>query len=460
MSTFYILIAVWTVLASVHGEEGFYNIAHMTNTPASVDWALDKGANGVEIDLTFDTSTGTPLVFRHSVAGEACDCTCMCPAPFWGLCRVLYPNSVCAKLLDDVSGISPCRAESSVAAMLNSLAAKSRIALIIIDSKIDSEDMDSNKMRIAGEAVVLSLIRNLFEKGYGGKVIIGSPELDTLPYLHAAVSAIEGSRYRNRVYFTIDLEKDNIVETLQKLHTLPTRNIVYGTGISACSPKQIKDSTMQLAAANKAKGVTGLTYVWTIDEESTIEHNLQYVQGVLSNYPGIVNEVLQENGIRLATQSSSIPPANSLDVITSLAGFDCDCNYHPGGCSISKPAPSGMACYCEYKGGWTCGGSVAQCLNPDSYYCDHPDYSVHSCLLGGGDCEGYKTATCDCDYHRGGCTISQAPPSNTACHCSYKGFWTCGGSIIRCKDFNSYYCKNPDYSIHTCYMGGGDCGGY
>ncbi|XP_053404446.1 dermonecrotic toxin LamSicTox-alphaIV1ii-like [Mercenaria mercenaria] len=457
MSTFYILIAVWTFSSGVHGEEGFYNIAHMTNTPASVDWALDKGANGVEIDLTFDTSTGTPMVFRHSVAGEACDCTCMCPAPVWELCRVLYPNSVCAKLLDDVSGISPCRAESPLATMLTFLAKKSSLALIYIDNKIKSEDMDSRKMKIAGEAVVSTIITNLFEKGYGGKVLVGSSKLETFPFLKAAVGAIQSSKFRNRVYFALDQE--NVEKALRKLHTLPTRNIVYGTGLTACLPMRVKD-TLQLAAVNKAKGVTGLTYVWTIDKYSSIKENLPYVQAVLSNYPGIVNQVLQDNGIQLASQSSSIPVASSSDVITSLTGLDCDCDYHPGGCSISKPASSGLACHCEYKGFWTCGGSVSQCSNPDSYYCTNPDYSVASCLLGYGDCEGYKTATCDCDYSSGGCTISKVPPPNTACRCSYKGGWTCGGSVTKCKYFKSRYCKNPDYSINTCNMGGGDCGGY
>merc|ERR1712133_235511 len=34
---------------------------------------------------------------------------------------------------------------------------------------------------------------------------------------------------------------------------------------------------------------------------------------------------------------------------------------------------------------------------------------------------------CDCDYHPGGCTISQAPPEGWKCKCRYKGFWTCDG---------------------------------
>ena len=51
----------------------------MTNTPDSVDWAVGKGANGVEIDVEFD-SHGNPKRFIHSPkSDDACDCSCICP---------------------------------------------------------------------------------------------------------------------------------------------------------------------------------------------------------------------------------------------------------------------------------------------------------------------------------------------------------------------------------------------
>lgn len=56
------------------GEEGFYNIAHMTNNKESVKWAMEQGANAVEVDLQF-RDDGTPYQFFHS---SICDCVCMC----------------------------------------------------------------------------------------------------------------------------------------------------------------------------------------------------------------------------------------------------------------------------------------------------------------------------------------------------------------------------------------------
>jgi hypothetical protein len=154
-----------------------------------------------------------------------------------------------------------------------------------------------------------------------------------------------------------------------------------------------------------------------------------------------------------------IPAATSSTISDKIDGA-CDCNYHPGGCSISQAAPSHLACQCKYKGAWTCGGGVVICQNQDSPFCAQPDTSIDSCLLGGGDCEGYKNVACDCDYHPGGCSISQAAPKDTACQCKYKGAWTCGGTIVKCLDPASPFCGNPGTSIESCLQGQGDCEGY
>ena len=73
-------------------------------------------------------------------------------------------------------------------------------------------------------------------------------------------------------------------------------------------------------------------------------------------------------------------------------GYDdtaCDCNYHPGGCTISKVAPAGSACKCLYVGAWTCRGFVTHCKDASANNCIYPDNSEGSCKQGGGDCGGY-----------------------------------------------------------------------
>ena len=88
----------------------------------------------------------------------------------------------------------------------------------------------------------------------------------------------------------------------------------------------------------------------------------------------------------------------------------CDCDYHSGGCSISRPAPAGQACKCSYLGFFTCSGDNCPCSNPNSPLCATPDMSVASCILGGGDCGGYSGASdCDCAYSIAGAARSARP---------------------------------------------------
>jgi len=145
---------------------------------------------------------------------------------------------------------------------------------------------------------------------------------------------------------------------------------------------------------------------------------------------------------------------------------DCDCDYHPGGCSISQAAPAYAACKCKYLGFWTCDGEPVRCHNEASPLCATPDKSVGSCVLGGGDCDGYDGASCDCDYKShgifsgGGCKVSQAAPAYTACKCTYEGFFTCSGEVVRCNNEANSRCATPDETKASCNLGGGDCGGH
>ena len=64
---------------------------------------------------------------------------------------------------------------------------------------------------------------------------------------------------------------------------------------------------------------------------------------------------------------------------------------------------------------------------------------------------------CDCDHFSGGCKIVSPASRGTACKCSYTE--TCGPAQEP-KLAASYYCDNPDKTVHSSYLGGGDCGSY
>ena len=133
-----------------------------------------------------------------------------------------------------------------------------------------------------------------------------------------------------------------------------------------------------------------------------------------------------------------------------------------GGCYVSKAAPSGKACHCEKAGNdYTCKGTVVECLMGTSF-CFNPDTSPASCVLGGGDCDGY-TDRCNCEYAHGpsgGCKIKTKAPPNTACFCDYIGAWTCVGKVVMCENPMDDRCANPGTDENYCKMGQGNCGGY
>lgn len=429
-------------------------MVHMANTISAVDWAVGRGANGVEIDIDFNSSTGDLRRIHH---GPPCDCTCKCPPPFYSLCG-LNTNQVCAPLYYDVKA-DPCEAESPVPDMFNHLASKKEVALIYLDSKIKS--MTKETMTNAGRNVVEAVNSYLFGANYGGRVIIGTLRFSALPYLESVIKEAQNSKYRDRMYFTVENEENGIVEVLKTLHALPTANIVYGTGSSSCNPIwPIKDATLELASINTARGVTGISYFWTVDNVSRMKEGIKYLQGIMTNYPGVLYDMLIENGIELATQSSTIPVTTSSDVITNTSMYNCSCEYSRGGCVITLAAPKGMSCQCAEKIGWRCEGSVVQCHDTIDSHCSSPDTSVYSCLLGRGNCNGYDTAKCECKFTSGGCSVVQAPPANTSCKCIRKTPWNCIGQVTRCKDKDSMFCRKPDTSLMTCIQGGGDCNSY
>ena len=54
-------------------QRPYYTIAHMTNTPKSIELAIGRGANAIEADLWFDEYTAAPKIFT---TGELESCSC------------------------------------------------------------------------------------------------------------------------------------------------------------------------------------------------------------------------------------------------------------------------------------------------------------------------------------------------------------------------------------------------
>ena len=181
------MLPVWLIVGGVGGVS---IIGHMTNTPESVRWALERGANGVELDLQFD-GRGRPEAFQHTrdASLDPCDCTCLCP-----LAALACPaESVCKALVDGQG--RHCRAGADAGAMASFLAdesLRSRLAVVYIDAKLgdkvsvdgavlglpccpdrgQSQTAKVTDLAAAGANVVRLLNENLMARGYRGQVIL------------------------------------------------------------------------------------------------------------------------------------------------------------------------------------------------------------------------------------------------------------------------------------------------
>ncbi|PAA84885.1 hypothetical protein BOX15_Mlig011944g3 [Macrostomum lignano] len=360
-----LLLLLAATLDSAKTRDPFYIIAHMTNSPHSLDWSMRQGANAVEVDIQFD-GRGNPTEFGHR---WLCDCSCPHPRSY----------HICSHSLRGCSGRG---ASASAASHLRHMARLPGLALVILDGKVNSKWGD--RLATAGANLARLVERELFGNGYRGNVVISAGKINCFEYVSAAAKTASGFSNKDRYYFAFDQEDDKYSSVAAMLSRF-TRKRTFGTGISACLPGTYYSGIRQ-AVAGVRNGEIGLTYIWTLDKESSMKSYINLgVNGIITNRPGLLKKLAGNLGLRLAKPGDAIPTART-DVSSPN---NCDCDYHWGGCTISSPAPPFKACRCKYKGFWTCGGSVVSC-NSSNLKCRNPDGSKESCKLGGGDCGGYR----------------------------------------------------------------------
>lgn len=172
----------------------------------------------------------------------------------------------------------------------------------------------------------------------------------------------------------------------------------------------------------------GLVYIniWTLNGESSMKEYIDKgVTGIITNKPGVLRDTVNELGITLAG------PEQGIDKFKYLGSFTnpqkcCECEYDcslvsfENGCRISIPSPHFHSCKCTLNV-HRCYGTSLSC-DEDSILCKYPSDDLQSCLLGGGDCNGY-TDSCDCTYSRWGCRITKPAPEGLACKCEYRSIY-------------------------------------
>ncbi|KAI9555133.1 hypothetical protein GHT06_017648 [Daphnia sinensis] len=273
-------------------------IAHMVNTPNSIRWALDEGANGIEIDLKFEGNN--PSQFHH---GFPCDCSCF-------LHLFTNEDNGCAVLGEG------CSASTSVTEMTDFLGSSeivsSPLALIYIDAKLDNSVPNYAE---AGANVVRLFNDKVLARGFRGQILLGCLTISRADYLRGALREASNSKYADRYFYTIDNEGIKAKRVLRSSLQLKTSNIVYDTGITACFHilPAAYDNAIQYSLD---MGMYAAVGVWTVDRESTMTHYLEAgVDFILTNRPNVAANLVNQDYIIAspgqAMKPKSLPKPNS-----------------------------------------------------------------------------------------------------------------------------------------------------
>jgi len=319
----FLLAALLPLLALLPGaaaaQKLYYNIAHAVNHSQYIDWAIRNGANGIEADLRF-TEAGQPVRFQHGTI-------CECQFPQWGF-LLWNQTAICTQMMKNDKTYRPdpdspktetvnssedaCNVNETARGFLNTLA-KKPIALFIVDSKVGGTVGKNDADRTAaGKAVIALLQKELFDKGYQGKVIVGVDKSAYRKYTEAAVAAARGTPYVDRIVFSFDedgnsyplpLTPSSAELTLARLKEIAPGKAVYGNGISANLTSSFVYSFSKGVLAEAAREVN-LNYVWTLDKPDAMNSYLSLgVRGIMTNDPSQMKKAVQpylDQGGRMA----------------------------------------------------------------------------------------------------------------------------------------------------------------
>jgi len=313
-----------TIRYSGMGEIGFMNMGHMLNTKETLDWALKKGANTVEIDIVYDKSTSKAKQVRHSQASdEPCDCTCYVPsAPFlsWG-------NNVCSVLMSSGgkgSGTFACQAARPIRKYMKWLAQrKQNIAMVYFDNKVNPT-WTTDQQKTAGKSIAQEIVY-LYQAGYRGAVIVGGSDASFKAFLMSSIKHIKATSKQmfERSYFSYDFHgakriisvplsqestRTNLRIVEENIHHMHrdfgklTQNFIYSVGISACAPTTHYDMiahAVKLKKANKRGMSVKAVLVWTIDSKSAMAKYIKMgADGMMTNYPSYVKHEAIQLGVK------------------------------------------------------------------------------------------------------------------------------------------------------------------
>lgn len=278
-------------LAIVTGDNRrpVYIIAHMVNSIADFDEAMEGGANAVESDVNF-SDDGTAAKLFH---GLPCDC------------------------------FRECKAEEKVLPFLEyvrkSTSAdggqyRDKLALLFLDLKVG--DIDEERKYEAGVDIAQKLLRHLWQgvPSYQAlNVLLSVPSVTDREVLQGAIDTI--SRFNNTILDKIgfDVSDNDELDNIRNMYEMLgiQRHRWQGDGITNCLSYLRSADRLQSVIDNRdsegRERYIEKAYDWTLDMPEELRRSLRRgVDGIITNKPDRMATIMQEDEFKEALRPANV----------------------------------------------------------------------------------------------------------------------------------------------------------
>lgn len=264
-----------------------YIIAHMVNSIYELEEYMARGANSIEMDISFFNNGSVKQIFH----GYPCDCY-----------RVCDERENFAKYLNHIRDmVNP-----------NHVSYKSSLTLLFLDLKLG--DVLRNDKYKAGEEVAKYLITHLWSNDLSDPhidVLLSVPHVSDIEFIRGVRDTFNKSnRATSMDKLGFDVSMNDDLNAIRRMYSKLglTNNRWQGDGITNCLRSFRDDNRLRHAIRirDSGSGFIEKVYDWTLDQTTHIRRSLRAgVDGIITNFPERVVAVMQEKEFkdkyRLAT---------------------------------------------------------------------------------------------------------------------------------------------------------------
>ncbi|KAK8786967.1 hypothetical protein V5799_023256 [Amblyomma americanum] len=284
-------LALLSGLAAAMERRPVYNIAHMVNSIAKFDEAMEGGANSVEADVTF-ADNGTVTRLFH---GVPCDCFRAC---------------------DIQEEVPPFLQYVRRTTSGNRRKYSQKLALLFLDLKVGNVEEES-KYR-AGVDIAEKLLRHLWDGVVPWqmmKVLLSVPSVSDKKVLEGAIQIISRLNPVALDKIGFDISNNDKLDTIREMY----RDLGIdghrwqGDGISNClsllRPAARLQSVIDNRDSEEPDGYVEKAYQWTVDLPKQLRRSLRRgVDGIITNRPARMARIMEEDEFK-----NTLRPANVSD---------------------------------------------------------------------------------------------------------------------------------------------------